>query len=49
MKAYADTSFLVKLVTRESSLQEAMAEFRRLGLPRKIWFHHFDRLKSGIQ
>jgi predicted nucleic acid-binding protein len=37
MKAYADTSFLVKLVTREPGSQEAMAEFRRLGLPRLIY------------
>jgi predicted nucleic acid-binding protein len=37
MKAYADTSFLVKLVTREPGSQEAMAEFRRLGLPRLIF------------
>jgi predicted nucleic acid-binding protein len=37
MKAYADTSFLVKLVTLESGSQEAMAEFRRLGLPRLIY------------
>jgi predicted nucleic acid-binding protein len=37
MKAYADTSFLVKLVTRESGSQEAMAEFRRLGLPRLMF------------
>jgi len=34
MKPYADTSFLVKLVTSETGSQEAMAEFRRLGLPR---------------
>jgi predicted nucleic acid-binding protein len=37
MKVYADTSFLVKLVTRESGSQEAMAEFRRLGLPRLLF------------
>jgi predicted nucleic acid-binding protein len=37
MKAYADTSFLVKLVTREPGSTEAMAEFRRLGLPRLIF------------
>jgi predicted nucleic acid-binding protein len=37
MKAYADTSFLVKLVTSEPGSQEAMAEFRRLGLPRLIY------------
>jgi len=37
MKAYADTSFLVKLVTREVGSPEAMAEFRRLGLPRLLF------------
>ncbi len=37
MKAYADTSFLVKLVTREAGSQEAMAEFKRLGLLRLIF------------
>ena len=33
MRAYADTSFLVKLVTDEPDSEEAMAEFRRLGFP----------------
>jgi predicted nucleic acid-binding protein len=37
MKVYADTSFLVKLVTCEAGSQEAMAEFRRIGLPRLIF------------
>ncbi len=30
MRAYADTSFLVKLVSNEPGSQEAMAEFRQL-------------------
>jgi len=34
MRAYADTSFLVKLVTRETGSEAAMAEFRRLDFPR---------------
>ena len=34
MRAYADTSFLVKLVTTEPGSAEAMAEFRRLDFPR---------------
>ena len=34
MRAYADTSFLVKLVTTESGSEAAMAEFRRLDFPR---------------
>ncbi len=33
MRAYADTSFLVRLVTTEPGSAEAMAEFRRLGFP----------------
>jgi predicted nucleic acid-binding protein len=33
MRAYADTSFLVKLVTTEPGSEEAMAEFRRLDFP----------------
>ena len=30
MRAYADTSFLVRLLTDESGSRAAMAEFRRL-------------------
>jgi predicted nucleic acid-binding protein len=33
MRAYADTSFLVKLVTDELGSESAMAEFRRLDFP----------------
>ena len=33
MRAYADTSFLVKLVTDEPGSEAAMAEFRRLDFP----------------
>jgi predicted nucleic acid-binding protein len=33
MRAYADTSFLVKLVTEEPGSKNAMAEFRRLDFP----------------
>lgn len=33
MRVYADTSFLVKLLTTESGSEEAMAEFRRLDFP----------------
>ena len=33
MRAYADTSFLVRLVTDESGSEAAMAEFRRLDFP----------------
>src|SRR5437016_1332151 len=37
MKVYADTSFLVKLVTTEPSSEEAMTEFRRLDFPRLMF------------
>src|SRR6185503_6937799 len=33
MRTYADTSFVVKLVTIEPGSEEAMAEFRRLKFP----------------
>src|SRR5258706_16257142 len=33
MRAYADTSFLVRLVLNEAGSQAAMAEFRRLNYP----------------
>jgi len=33
MRAYADTSFMVKLVTDEPGSEAAMAEFRRLDFP----------------
>ncbi len=33
MKAYADTSFLVKLIKTEPGSESAMAEFRRLDFP----------------
>ena len=34
MRAYADTSFLVKLLVREAGTEKAMGEYRRLELPR---------------
>ena len=33
MRAYADTSFLVKLLTQEPGTVEAVADYRRLGRP----------------
>lgn len=33
MRAYADTSFLVKLLTQESGTATAVADYRRLGRP----------------
>ena len=37
MKAYADTSFLVRLAIHEQGSEEAMAEFRRLDFPRLVF------------
>ncbi|HOA61334.1 MAG TPA: hypothetical protein PKK57_08240, partial [Verrucomicrobiota bacterium] len=37
MKVYADTGFLVKLVTHEAGSEQAMAEFRRLDSPRLVF------------
>lgn len=37
MRAYADTSFLVKLVGREPGSEAAMAVFRRLDFPRLFY------------
>jgi predicted nucleic acid-binding protein len=34
LRSYADTSFLVKLLANEAGSQEAVSEYRRLGLPR---------------
>ena len=34
MRAYADSSFLVKLLVREAGSEAAVAAYRRLGLPR---------------
>ena len=33
MRAYADTSFLVKLLTQEPGTASAVADYRRLGRP----------------
>ena len=37
MRAYADTSFLVKLIASEPGTEAAVAEYRRLGLPRLFY------------
>lgn len=37
MRVYADTSFLVKLVTTEAGSEEAVAEFRGLDFPRPFF------------
>lgn len=44
MRAYADRSFLVKLLTREPGSDAAVAEYRRLRLPRLFFvrLHAFE-------
>jgi predicted nucleic acid-binding protein len=37
VRAYADSSFLVKLVSREAGTEAAVAEYRRLQLPRLFY------------
>ena len=37
LRAYADSSFLVKLLARESGSERAVAEYRRLRLPRLFY------------
>lgn len=37
MRAYADTSFVVKLLSQEEGTLEAAAEYRRLGRPRLFY------------
>lgn len=37
MRSYADTSFLVKLLANEPGSEAAVAEYRRLGLPRLFY------------
>ena len=50
MRAYADTSFLVKLVTTESGSEAAMAEFRRLDFPRLFFLPlHALEVTSAIR
>jgi predicted nucleic acid-binding protein len=50
MRVYADTSFLVKLVTTETGSEEAMAEFRRLGFPPLFFLPlHFLEVTNAIR
>jgi predicted nucleic acid-binding protein len=50
MRAYADTSFLVKLVTAEAGSEEAMAEFRRIGFPPLFFLPlHFLEVANAIR
>lgn len=50
MRAYADTSFLVKLVTNEAGSEAAVGEFRRLGFPPLIFLPlHALELANAIR
>jgi predicted nucleic acid-binding protein len=44
MRAYADTSFLVKLLTQEPGTKAAVADYRRLGRPPVFFLplHHLE-------
>ncbi len=50
MRAYADSSFLVKLITRESGTDAAVAEYRRLRLPRLFYVPlHALEVESAVR
>jgi predicted nucleic acid-binding protein len=50
MKVYADTSFLVQLLTQEAGTKAAVADYRRLGRPRLFLLplHHLE-ITNAIQ
>ena len=50
MRAYADTSFLVKLLSEEPGAAEAVAEYRRLRRPRLFYLPlHALELENAIR
>jgi predicted nucleic acid-binding protein len=50
MRVYADSSFLLRLVTGESGVQEAVAEYRRLGRPAVFYLPlHALEVENGIR
>jgi predicted nucleic acid-binding protein len=50
MRVYADSSFLLRLVTGESGAQEAGAEYRRLGRPALLYLPlHALEVENGIR
>src|SRR5260221_4926359 len=50
MRAYADSSFLVKLITRESGTDAAVSEYRRLRLPRLFYVPlHALEVESAVR
>lgn len=50
MRAYADSSFLLRLVTGEPGAQQAVAEYRRLGRPSLFYLPlHALEVENGIR
>jgi len=50
MRAYADPSFLVKLLSEEAGTPEAVAEYRRLGRPRLFYLSiHALEVENAIR
>jgi predicted nucleic acid-binding protein len=50
MRAYADSSFILRLVTGESGAVEAAAEYRRLGRPSMFYLPlHTLEVENGIR
>lgn len=50
MRAYADSSFILRLVTGESGAQQAAAEYRRLGRPCLLYLPlHALEVENGIR
>lgn len=50
MRTYADTSFLVKLLSREPGGAEAVAEYRRMGRPRLFYLRlHALEVENAIR
>lgn len=50
MKAYADSSFILRLVTQEPGTQEAVSEYRRLARPSLPYLHlHALEVENAIR
>lgn len=50
MKAYADSSFILRLVTQEPGTREAVSEYRRLARPSLPYLHlHALEVESAIR
>jgi predicted nucleic acid-binding protein len=49
VRAYADSSFILRLVAEEAESQHAVAEYRRLGYPRLFYSHlHALEIRNAI-